>query len=108
MYRRKRLRPGRRQQLAVPPYPRRAQPVRIDVEVPERGALRADEAPAERVGVVAPDTDDRAAVQGEFQPAGRLAQRAGAVRGLGHRVMQAGGRAAGNAGTTTTRWETAD
>ena len=70
-----------------------AQPVRILVELLERGALGADVALAEDVVTVAPDPHDllagRRGPQGDLEPAARLAQRARAVGGAGGGV---GGR----------------
>jgi hypothetical protein len=98
VYRRERLGPRGRQQVAVAPDPGLPEPVGIRVEVPERRPLRADEALAQHVGVVTPYRGDRAALDGQRQPAGRLAQRAGPVRGLGHTCMQAAAPPPGQCG----------
>ena len=55
----------------------------------ERRALRADEAVAEHVVPVAADAHDLVAPQRDLEPAGRLAQRAGAERDAGRRLGHA-------------------
>jgi hypothetical protein len=73
--------PARRHELAVAAHERPAHAVGILVQVLERDSLRAQEAVAEDVVAVAADRGHRVAVEPDLQAAGRLAQRAGAVRG---------------------------
>jgi hypothetical protein len=73
--------PAGRQELAAAAHERRAHTVGVLVEVLERDALRAEEAVAEDVVAVAADRGHRVAVERDLQAAGRLAQRAGAIRG---------------------------
>jgi hypothetical protein len=73
--------PARGHELAVTAQERRAHPVGVLVQVLERDPLRAEEAVAEDVVTIATDRGHRVAVERDLQPAGRLAQRAGAVRG---------------------------
>ena len=57
---------------------RRAQPVGVLVQVLQAGRLRADEAVAEDVLLVAADLDDLAPVERHLEAAGGLAERTGA------------------------------
>ena len=68
-------------------HQRRADPVRVLVQRLQREALGADEAVAEDVLCVAADLGQHAVLERQLEPAGRLAQRAGAVGGdrLGHK-----------------------
>ena len=68
---------------------RAAQPVRVVVQVAERDALGADVAPRERVVGVAADLGDPVALDGDPQPADRLAD----VADPGHRPERRSGRA---------------
>src|SRR5581483_5637806 len=60
---------------------RRPDPVGILVELLQRRALRADEALAEDVVFVSPDRDDLIVRERYLEPACRLAERTGPVRG---------------------------
>ena len=73
------LLPARLAPLAAAPDHRRAQAVGVGVELGDRGALGADEAVAERVGVVAAHRDHLATARGDLEVAVRLAQRAGVM-----------------------------
>ncbi len=86
---RERLIPARRHEFAVPPYPWRAEPVGIGVELTERCTLGADETPAEHIGLVPAYLRDLVANHRQLQAAGRLAQR---TRGVpdAHRITPPG------------------
>ena len=71
--------PARLDQLAVAADQRRREPVGVGVQLAEAGALRADEALAEDVVGVAADLASPRARRARAQPAGRLAERTGAV-----------------------------
>ncbi len=77
--RREGLLPARLDQLAVTAHEWPLEPVRVAVQLPEAGALRADEAGAEDIVRVATDLLHLAAVELDLEPAGRLAQWARAV-----------------------------
>ena len=68
--------------LADPAH-RAAQPVGVGVDVGERDPLGADVAAGERVGVVAADRGDPVTLDGQLEPADRLAEVAHAERGDG-------------------------
>ena len=70
--------------LADPAH-RAPQPVGVGVDVGERDALGADVAAGERVGVVAADRGDAVTLDGQLEPADRLAEVADAERGDGFR-----------------------
>ena len=76
---RQRLLPARLDELAVAADERRGQPVGVLVERLQALRLRADEAVAEDVVVVAADRDDLVAAHRHGEAAGRFAERAGAV-----------------------------
>ncbi len=65
---------------------RRAQAVRVLVQRLDRDALGAQEAVREDVVGVAADLDELVALEGQLEPAGRLAERAGAEGGARHRA----------------------
>jgi hypothetical protein len=73
-----RLVPGRLAQLAVAPDHRRAEAIRILVELLEPVRLGTEEAAAEHVVGIAADRDHLGAAGGDLQTARRLAERAGA------------------------------
>jgi hypothetical protein len=77
-----RLVPGDRDVPAVALDERRAEPVRILVELLEGRALRTDEAVAEHVVTVAPYPHDAVILVGHLDTARRLAQRTGSVARL--------------------------
>ena len=58
-----------------------AEPVRVLVDVLDRHGLRAEVAPAERVGLVAANREDRRAPHPDGDPAQGLAQVAGSIMG---------------------------
>ena len=68
---------------AVTLHQRTAQAIGILVQLLERGALGTDEPVAEHVLSVASDAHDLVAPQRDLEPAGRLAEGAGAERGAG-------------------------
>ena len=75
--------PARRLEAAVALDQRRPYAVVVTVEVGEAGALRADEAVAEDIGLVAADLRHPIALDRELEAAGRFAERTGRVAGLG-------------------------
>ncbi len=83
-----RLVPGGLAQLAVPADERGAQPVGVAVDGTERGALGADEPPAEHVVAITPGAGDPGALDGERQPTGGFAQGADTRGGAGHGASQ--------------------
>lgn len=83
--RRERLVPARFDQLSPAPDQWPAQSVRVRVERPEGGALRADEAGAEHIVPVAAGMGDPAAVNGQREAARGLTERADPQSGGGHR-----------------------
>jgi hypothetical protein len=89
-----RLVPADLHELPVPLHERAADPVRVLVELLERGALRADVALAEDVVLVAADAGDLlpfgTVLQRDLETAPGLAQRARAERRARHLATPSG------------------
>ena len=73
--------PGGLDQHAVTAHQRRAETVRVLVQLAQRGALRADEPVGEHIVAVAADAHDGAVAHGQLEATGGLAQRTGPVVG---------------------------
>ncbi len=71
--------PGRVFELSIPADERLAKSVRIVMQLAERGALRADEAPAEGILLITPDSNDPISLDLDCETTGRLAERTGPV-----------------------------
>ena len=81
---RERLVPRHLDMLAVSLHQRRAQPIRILVQIAQRRRLRTQKARRVHIGLVPADRRDPALVDLQLEPAARFAERTDAIHNAGH------------------------